>query len=363
MEGINGNIPLDDTRPKQLWTEEWSNQLFVKVGNGSETGWGEVLPAALNSAKPYLDLIEIMGKLIENQNESEIRKLWGKMRRSSFNGGTGIVYGSISGIDIAFWDLKGKKLGLPVYSLIGGSKGKVKRYASLSRYGKTETVLEVVKNLLDSGYRSIKLHERKEDTLEAVKIIRKNLGYEFDLMVDMNCAFQYPRAVKFANEVSKYELKWIEEPIWPPNDFESLKKVNELVPVAAGENLFDVLDFIRVAQMDALTYYQPDVTKIGGVTPMIDLCIILDNMQKKIAFHCRPHNGWVGILSSAHIARGLELDCLVETPPNEIPEDFFKFSGEIDKDHITPDGAGLGITPLDNIPIRKAQKVLEFHSD
>lgn len=359
IETVNGEIPLTRTVPEQLWVEEWSNQLFTKVITEDITGWGETLPSAANSREPFSSITTRLKDLLVNRDESGIRKIWEAMRRATFSGGYGVTTGSISGIDIALWDILGKRNNSPVFGLLGGSSDKIGRYASLSRYHNNDDVVTVIGNLIESGYTKIKLHQSRDSTLDAIKKVRGSYGSEIELMADLNCTMGYGTAKDFVTKASKYDPLWIEEPLWPPDDFESLRHLNRIVPVAAGENFFSVHEFKRLLDMDALSYYQPDITKVGGITPMLDILTLLKTNGANVAFHNRPHNGWIGILASAHMAAVFSTDYMIETPPNEIP-DSFVFSGKIDKSFIVPSGPGLGIEPKPDIPISSRSKLLKF---
>ena len=362
---VRGAIPLSKTKPVQQWTAEWSNQLFIKVRAGGRTGWGEILPAAGNTREPYVKMVERLAERIVGEDEAEISELWRLMRKMTFTGGYGITTGAISGIDIALWDLKGKKNSTPIFKLLGSagssSEKEVPRYASLSRYATNSKVLSAVENLLAAGYSSIKIHQAPEETLDAVKSIRQSLGKDFDLMVDLNCGFSFEKAREFMQKVDRYDLKWIEEPVWPPDDFDSLKKLNEIGPVAAGENFFSYYEFERLLEDDALSFYQPDVGKCGGITALMEMMNLFRSHKASVALHNRPHNGWVGIIASCHVASASELDMLVESPPNEIPGEYFQFNGTITKDRIRVAGPGLGISPFEPIPESQGSKLLHFH--
>ncbi len=361
LEKIKASIPLTKTEPEQMWLEEWGNQLFVRIENThGKVGWGEILAAAGNSRDPYIALLDLLTDYVISTDESNIKELWNNMRRLTFTGGYGITTGSISGIDIALWDLFSKESGSSISRILGKRRSSVDRYASLSRYSDATKAALAVKNLLSAGYRSIKLHQSWFDTLETVKIVRQDLGYDFDLMVDMNCSMDFETAKNFMIRSSRYELKWVEEPIWPPDDFDSLRKLNAIGPVAAGENFFSIFDFRRLLEGDCLSYYQPDVAKIGGITPFIEIMGLLRAYNSTLAFHNRPHNGWISIVASANLACSYDGKTLIETPPNEIPE-IFSFHGKIDKSSIAPGGAGLGIEPKSKIPLSTSTKMLKFH--
>jgi len=357
-----GAIPLTETTPPQLWIAEWSNQLFVKLSAGGMAGWGEVLPAAGNTREPYIAMIQRFAEGIVGEDEADIKKLWKTMRRISFTGGYGITTGAISGIDIALWDLLGKKSDTSVFKLIGGrSPPKLSRYVSLSRYSNNEKLRDAVGNLIENGYKSIKIHQSAEDTLDGVRIVRQLFGKDLELMVDLNCGFSYPAAEEFMRHVEPFELKWIEEPVWPPDDFESLRKLNRMGPVAAGENFFSIHEFRRLLESEALTYYQPDVAKCGGITALNEIVEAVVSHGARVALHNRPHNGWVGLIAGAHVASALDPSAIIESPPNEIPAQYFEFKASLDQHSIQVDGPGLGITPIEPIPESSGSKLLRFH--
>jgi L-alanine-DL-glutamate epimerase-like enolase superfamily enzyme len=362
IELVGAAIPLTPTRPKQMWTAEWSNQLLVKITASGITGWGEVLPAGGNTRDPYLGVLKRLKEVVVGRDETDISGLWQLMRKVTFTGGYGIATGAISGIDIALWDIRGKKEEKGVNELLGGRNGKkVGRYASLSRYEDEETLTSAVSNLRDEGYLAIKLHQTGADTLSSVKMVRDTLGFDFDLMVDLNCTFSYEDAKKFMRGVHRYELKWVEEPVWPPDDYDSLAKLNRMGPVAAGENFFSFFEFKRLLQDEALTYYQPDVAKVGGLTPLVPMMELINRRGGRVALHNRPHNGWVGTLASAHAASSMRGDATVETPPNEVPGKYFSVMSSVETNDIIPAGPGLGVDLKEPIPRSNKSVMLRFH--
>jgi L-alanine-DL-glutamate epimerase-like enolase superfamily enzyme len=363
IEVINGSVPLTKTDPVQQWVDEWSVQLYVKVRAGALEGWGQVLPAGGSTREPYAALINRLSQALIGLNETSIEDAWNLMRRLTFSGGYGITTGAISGIDIALWDIKGKESGHSLASILGGMEAPVKRYASLSRYNSLERAVEATGWVLGKGYSMIKIHQTSKDTLETFKTIRKKYGYGFDLAADLNCAFSLEQGKKFMEEIVRYEPLWVEEPIWPPDDFDSLRKLNRIGPIAAGENTFSFFEFKRLMEMEALSYYQPDVAKVGGVTPTLEILNLAKKYKAKIAFHNRPDNGWISTIASTHVASAIYPDALIETPPNEIPSEYFLFRGKITKSDITPSGPGLGISPLPTIPTSNESKMLRFHEN
>lgn len=360
IEGITASVPLTPTMPEQLWIEQWSRQLYLKATSGNLSGWGEILCTAGNDPRPYKQMMEVLFPAILKRDENDIPGIWDMMRKFTFSGGYGITTGAISGVDIALWDLVSREKGVPLYGKIGGEQNRISRYVSLSRY-RNEDVSEAVRNLIDRGYSRIKLHQSPSETLNAVRTVRRDHGYGFELMADINCGLSPASAMDFAKDISRYELKWIEEPVWPPDDYESLREINRITPVAAGENFFSYHEFRRVLDADALTYYQPDITKVGGITATIPIVNIIREKGGMVAFHNRPHNGWVGIAATAHLASATAPGALLETPPNEVPEEYFSDGNKCTLDYFLPSGQGHGITPSEPLPELRGGSLLKFH--
>ena len=134
-------------------------------------------------------------------------------------GRAGPIMHAVSGLDIALWDIRGKLEGVSVSKLLGGAKRKrVETYASLLQYsGNVEHVKRNTARALERGYKHIKLHER---TAEAVAAARGVTGPGIPIMVDTNCAWTPAQAEGPVAAMAPSKPHWVEEPIWPPEDFE-----------------------------------------------------------------------------------------------------------------------------------------------
>ena len=146
------------------------------------------------------------------------------------------------------------------------------RGRSLLQYnGEQERVRRIVDRALGEGFKQIKLHER---TADAVAAARGVAGPGVPLMVDTNCAWLPADAVAAVAEMAPSDLLWIEEPIWPPEDFASLAALRHATGVATaiGENASNALDFRKMLADDCVDYVQPSVIKIGGLTPLWRIC-------------------------------------------------------------------------------------------
>ena len=116
---------------------------------------------------------------------------------------------AISGVEIALWDLAGKRSGMPLHQLLGGaSRSEVVAYASLVAYGLPHVVAEKSGEAVDQGFRHVKLHEVGVPEVEAA---RAAVGPEVGLMLDTNCGWSFEQALGMADRLAPYELRWVED--------------------------------------------------------------------------------------------------------------------------------------------------------
>jgi L-alanine-DL-glutamate epimerase-like enolase superfamily enzyme len=220
-------------------------------------------------------------------------------RQTHLFGRYGITTFAISGVDIALWDIAGKAADLPLYRLLGGADAQeVKAYASLVRYGALEEVRTVAEHAVSAGYKAIKLHQLDVESLEAT---RQVAGSETALMVDINCAWTPEQAREKARQFSPYDVFWLEEPLWPPEDFAGLAELGRIsgMPIATGENACTAHQFHQILDARAATYIQPSVVKVGGISEWRKIAALAEARNVTIAPHS-PYFG-PGFLATIHL--------------------------------------------------------------
>jgi L-alanine-DL-glutamate epimerase-like enolase superfamily enzyme len=257
----------------------------------------------------------------------------------------GITMFGISALDIALWDLAARAQGVQLHRLLGTQKrANIPAYASLLRIGKPELVARECKTALGQGYSAIKLHET---TTAPVHAARQVIGADIPLMVDLNCPMDGATAIAFAHACREAKPLFLEEPVWPPEDFATLVEVRKQggLGVAAGENACTVHQFRQMMDAGAVSHAQPSVTKVGGITEYLKVVALADKRGVRLAPHS-PYFG-PGLLATLHLLSLRDDATFVEVFYMKRAACLWR--GRIDVDsngHIAvPDGPGLGYEP------------------
>lgn len=305
-EAIHISVPYGYGAAPNTDVMPWRNMetLFIKVETDEGViGWGEAFGfGACGVTRVAFETG--VAPLVLGRDPSDIGSLTADLAHKLHNyGRNGPMSYALSGLDIALWDIAGKVAGEPLYRMLGGSSvERVAAYASLLRYGSPDLIARHAKEAAGSGYKSIKLHEVGVAEIGAA---RAAVGPDIDLMVDTNCPWTTDEAVATARRLAPFDLMWLEEPIWPPDDYEALAEVRRAggVPVAAGENAGSVSEIMRLIETAHVDYTQPSVTKIGGITEMRRVIALAAARDCKIVPHS-PYFG-PGLIATVHICASL----------------------------------------------------------
>ena len=234
------------------------------------------------------------------QDASQITRLMQSLQKDlHIFGRYGILMFAMSGLDIALWDIAGKKAGVPLHDLLGGAvHERIPTYASLFRYGDPEIVAAKSKEAIDQGYRHIKLHEKYAPEVKAARDV---IGPDIPLMIDANCPWTPDEARQNALSLKPFDPYWLEEPVFPPENFTGLAQVRAEtgVPIAAGENACTVYEFRAMFAANAVTYAQPSVTKVGGITEFRKVAALAQMANVTLVPHS-PYFG-PGLLATLHL--------------------------------------------------------------
>ena len=206
------------------------------------------------------------------------------------------VMAAIAGIDIALWDIKGKAAGLPVYRLLGGENRPLFTYATGGYYRPGATNADYageMARMLRHGYRAVKLKTGAgsvAEEAERIAAVRREIGDEPLLMLDMNAAYDLPDCIDFADRVEPSRIFWLEEPLhWylQPADFARLAAATP-IPLAHGEReltRFTVRDFITDG---GIHYVQFDATRAAGFTEALRVAALAEQHGVMVSPHTAP---------------------------------------------------------------------------
>jgi L-alanine-DL-glutamate epimerase-like enolase superfamily enzyme len=332
-----GPVPKADAVP-------WRNMdtLLIKVETSEGiTGWGEGFGFG-GCIATHTAVAKMVAPLAVGRVASDITALVGDLARKLHNyGRNGPVSYALSGLDIALWDIAGKVAGQPLHRMLGAPATKrVPVYASLLRYGDASLVARNAARAVERGYRRIKLHET---TVPEVAAARIAIGPDIPLMVDTNCPWSAEDAAAMAKAFLPYDLLWLEEPVWPPDDYAALKRVRAAgVPIAAGENAGTWVDIVELIEAARVDFVQPSVTKIGGITEMQRVIGLAVERGAAIAPHS-PYFG-PGLVATIHICASLPAPTFVERFYCDLEASPFGDQvNAVDGYMQVPGGAGLGL--------------------
>jgi L-alanine-DL-glutamate epimerase-like enolase superfamily enzyme len=319
------------------------DSLLVKVttARGYE-GWGEAFgfEATPVTRRAVEDLI---APLCAGQDPARIGPLMRAVQEKlQVFGRAGTVIHALSAVDTALWDIAGKTAGLPLHRLLGGGAASLPCYASLDPYGCPGAVRAGVRQALDSGFTAVKLHERE---ITAVRAAREEAGQGTALMLDVNCPWTLAQARAMAEQLRETRLRWLEEPLWPPEDYEGLARLRAGcgIPVAAGENTATLLDFGRL--MGAVDFVQPSPAKMGGVTELCKVFQVAASRGVTVMPHTFYHGP--GLLAAVHVTAALgTADSMIEWRYSDLEARAYGPALTPRQGRIgVPQGPGLGLDP------------------
>jgi L-alanine-DL-glutamate epimerase-like enolase superfamily enzyme len=282
-------VPLSDSTHGDMLAFEL-NTVRLRDADGAE-GVGYTYTCGRNGAA--IDAIlrcDIPDQVI-GMDADLIEFLWQKIWWGQHYGGRGgpSVLAQ-SALDMALWDLKGRRLGQPLWKLLGGHDPRVPCYAGgIDLDFPLDKLLRQTDDNLAKGFRAIKMkvgRTRLSEDVERLKAMRAHLGDGFPLMVDANMKWSADEAIRAARAFQAFDPVWLEEPVIPDDVAGQARVVREGgLPVAAGENLRTLWDFKALIVAGGVTFPEPDVTNCGGVTPFMKIAHLAEAFNLPVTSH------------------------------------------------------------------------------
>lgn len=320
--------------------------LLVKVETDEGiVGWGEAFPHRVWRATRSL-IETLVEPACIGADPTDISTLMNSLIRKTYGiGRSGPVMYALSGLDIALWDILGKVTKQPIHKLLGGGAAPtIKAYASLLKYNDTKAVVHYTEQALSRGFTDVKVHETGYDEIsQSVKAVNAAKGGP--VMVDVNAPWTLQEAVTKMTALRDLGLKWVEEPVWPVEDFGALAIARSTgVPVATGETIQTPHDFKRLIESRAADFIQPSVAKIGGISVVRDIFTMANQASVAVV----PHSAYFGpaLIATAHVSAALSRAPFIERLYVDLADDPFG-DWYVPKNGIleVPQGPGLGVEP------------------
>ncbi|ABK01433.1 galactarate dehydratase / L-talarate dehydratase [Arthrobacter sp. FB24] len=229
---------------------------------------------------------------IIGEDPNDIGKIYTKLLWAGASvGRSGVATQALAAIDIALYDLKAKRAGLPLAKLLGSYRDSVQTYNTSG--GFLNASLDEVKaratQSIDDGIGGIKikvgLPDSKED-LRRVAGIREHIGWDVPLMVDANQQWDRATALRMGRQLEEFNLIWIEEPL-DAYDFEGHAHLASVLdtPIATGEMLASVAEHKGLIDASGCDIIQPDAPRVGGITQFLRLAALADERGLGLAPH------------------------------------------------------------------------------
>ena len=312
---------LVSTEPRStVWT-------YVKITTEEGiVGFGE----GIGTPGPICAAITYFGANLVGESAWDIERLWVAMYRDTEFTRGGAVQAAISAIDIALWDIVGKKTGLPIYALLGGKvntripiyhhpwdghpwnrqiyggaanlDAPVTGYDELTRELVAEGILagKLDPFPMEPGFNREISPKALERAVEVVAQIREGGGPDYKICVEMHARFNVASAIRIAKALEPYNPFWIEEPT-PPESMDDMREVQLAthLPVATGERFYQRIDFRDALEKRICRIIQPDIAHVGGITELKKIAAIADAYYVTVAPH--EYNGPITLAAGAHV--------------------------------------------------------------
>jgi L-alanine-DL-glutamate epimerase-like enolase superfamily enzyme len=226
------------------------------------------------------------------EDPSDIARLWTKLVWAGASvGRSGASTQAIAAIDVALWDLKAKRAGLPLAKLLGAHRDSVRCYNTSGGFlhESIEQVKDNATRTLEAGVGGIKIKVGLPDSAEdlrRVRAVREHLGDAVPFMVDANQQWDRATAMRVSRRLEEFDLVWIEEPL-DAYDAEGHAQVSAALDtaVASGEMLTSVAELAEFVRLGAVDVLQPDAPRIGGITPYLKLAALAEHRNLQVAPH------------------------------------------------------------------------------
>ena len=262
----------------------------IETDSGA-TGLGYTYTVGAGAAAIHSLITKELTPLLQGADPRRIEQLWKQMWwHLHYVGRGGLVSFALAAVDIALWDLKARCANEPLWRFLGGHDPRVKVYAGgIDLQMPLDELREQTQRKLERGFRAIKMKVGRENLAEdiaRVAAMREFIGPDITLMADANRVWSVEKAIRAARAFAKHDLYWLEEPTIP-DDIEGNRRIEREggVPVASGENLHTIYEFQKMIGAAGISFPEPDVSNIGGITPWLKVAHLAEAHNRPVTTH------------------------------------------------------------------------------
>lgn len=347
--------------------------LWIRVEtDDGDYGLGEAFTFGSSLIAGKYIVEEQLAPILVHEDSANIEQLWQKMFwRTVANGRTGLVMSCISGVDIALWDLAGKRAGVPIHTLLGTHSERIPSYASGGFYAPGKGVDELrkeVEEYLKKGYKDIKIKIGRtpdiagcavkytasqnfsvsyEEDIERIYTARECMGKEGRLAADINAAWPTKTVLQAANDFMGAGLNILEEPILFEDEagLGEIRKVMPAIALMGYETMQGSRNFARVIKEDRVDIVQPDIGWSGGISELRKISATAASFSKPVSLH--SFGSCIHFAASLQLAASLPNTEAIESEenPNFLKTGLIKqpFEHDAEMNFIVSSKPGLGI--------------------
>ena len=273
----------------------------------------------------------------------DVEGLWDAMyRHTAAYGYKGIAMMAQSGVDLALWDLRGKRANKPLVEVLGGANKAVPSYRTGGRNGLEEALAQGYK-AVKFGIGAMDAHAELDAIADLFGDIRTVTGPDIQVMCDASMGWDVEGALRAAERLVAFDLTWLEEPLLP-EDFDGYERLmrESPIPIASGEHEYTARGFEALMQRGLHAIYQPDVCWCGGLTELVKIYALAKRYNVSVC----PHRG--GEVWALHAIVALDPDPLAESGRPWMT--WVRDQPRVTDGNIAPnDGPGFGVSFHDEL--------------
>jgi len=271
---------------------------FVTLELGTDQGLAGVGLTFFGGAisRALREAVDALARLLIGDDPLRVEVAIAKLRLAAGSAGPGGIFGlALSAVDMALWDIKGKAVGQPLATLLGGHRDRVPTYASgaLMRPHPVDYLAKAGPRLRSIGFRQMKMQCGAESTpareVERVRVMRESIGDDADLMCDINQLWRVEQAVDIGRRIEPYHLFWLEDPT-TCDDYAGLARITDALatPVAAGEYVYGIAPFRQLLEHHSVDIPMIDLLRVGGVTQWVKVAGMAEAFNLPVVSHLIP---------------------------------------------------------------------------